>query len=114
MSVLILPEEMRDERATALEVWGEQNSERLSYWEINGVNKVVAFLREGADPLWSDDIKGRMSNELDFYLFYRQYDERRDKSFHETFSSDLVEWYEELADQYEEDINMYHKFRGEK
>jgi len=112
MSVLILPEEMRDERATALEVWGKQNSERLSYWETNGVKKVVAFLREGADPLWTDDIKSRMSNELDFYLFYRQYDERRDKSFQETFPSDLVEWYEELADQYEEDINKYHKFRG--
>ena len=114
MSVLILPEEMREERATALEAWATENIGRLSDWEINGAKKVVAYLREGVDPLWSNDLQRRMSNELDFYLFYRQYDERRDKSFHETFPSNLVEWYEELADQYEEDINTYHKFRGEK
>jgi hypothetical protein len=112
MSVLILPEEMRDERATVLEAWATQNSERLSDWEINGVKKIVAFLREGADPLWTDNLHRRMTNELDFYLFYRQYDERRDKSFQETFPSDLVEWYEELADQYEVDINKYHEIRG--
>lgn len=112
MSVLILPEDMRDERATALEVWATQNNKRLSDWEINGIKKIVAYLREGADPLWSDNLQRRMTNELDFYLFYRQYDERRDKSFQQTFPSDLVEWYEELADQYEEDINTYHKLRS--
>jgi hypothetical protein len=93
-------------------VWATQNSERLSDWEINGVKKIVAFLREGSDPLWTDNLHRRMTNELDFYLFYRQYDERRDKSFQETFPSDLVEWYEELADQYEVDINKYHEIRG--
>jgi hypothetical protein len=53
-----------------------------------------------------------MGNELDFYLFYRQYDERRDKSFRKTFSTKLVDWYEELADQYEADINKYHKYKA--
>jgi len=112
MSVLILPDEMREERATALEEWYEKNAERLFDWEINGVKKVIAYLREGKDPLWSEDPRTRMRNELDFYLFYRQYDERRGKSFRDTFAPDLVKWYEELTDQYEEDIEKYHEFRA--
>lgn len=110
MSVLVLPDEMRKERADVLEKWEKQNTSRLIDWERNGVKKVVAYLREGKDPLWTDDIRARMSNELDFYLFYHQYDERRDKCFRDTFPSGLVEWYDELADQYEEDIDKYHNF----
>lgn len=112
MSVLILPEEMREERAAELEAWKNQNETRLSDWENNGINKIIGYLREGADPHWSTDQLLRMRNELDFYLFYKQYDDRRDKSFQKTFPSELVEWYEELADQYEEDINRYHEIKS--
>jgi len=113
MSILILPDELREDRAMVLEQWRDDHIQRddLLDWEINGVNKVIAYLREGKDPAWSEDLRHRMRNELDFYLFYRQYDERRGKSFHETFSPALVEWYDGLLDQYEEDIKKYHEFK---
>ena len=111
MSILILPEELREDRAVELEGWANANATRLNDWEKNGVRKVIAYLHEGHDPLWSTSPQARMGNELDFYLFYVQYDERRDKSFRDTFPSALVEWYDELAEQYAEDISTYHKFR---
>ncbi|KPL06622.1 hypothetical protein AMJ86_07795, partial [bacterium SM23_57] len=109
---LILPDDLRQERADVLEAWRDANKSELLYWEVNGLSKVIAYLREGKDPSWTDDLRLRMRNELDFYLFYRQYDERRGKSFHDTFSTELVEWYDDLSDQYEEDINIYHEFRS--
>ncbi len=114
MSVLVLPQEMRDERADHFEDWLAHNGHRLSDWEQNGMRKVIGYLRTGQDPLWTDDPQTRMSNELDFYLFYLQYDERRDKSFRDTFEEDapeLTEWYDELAEIYAEDIAKYHEFR---
>lgn len=112
MSVLILPEDMREGRASVLDEWKKQNTDRLFDWEINGLNKVIAYLREGKDPVWTEDRRTRMINELDFYLFYGQYDDRREKSFRDTFSAELVEWYDELADQYEEDINRCHQHKA--
>ena len=112
MSVLVLPEDLREERADHMEGWLARNHDRLSDWEQNGVRKVIAYLREGQDPLWTDDIQTRMSNELDFYLFYVQYDERRGKSFRDTFDPALVEWYDELAEQYAADVAKYHEYRG--
>lgn len=113
MSVLVLPQDMRDERADHFEEWLGRNSYRLSDWEANGMRKVIVYLREGRDPLWTENIQTRMSNELDFYLFYLQYDERRGKSFREAFAdaTDLVEWYDELAEQYEADVEKYHEYR---
>lgn len=111
MSVLMLPEDLREDRAVALEEWEKRNTLKLTNWERNGVRKVIAYLREGKDPLWTGDIQTRMRNELDFYLFYYQYDERRGKSLRDTFPPALVGWYDELAEQYEEDINKYHEIK---
>jgi organic radical activating enzyme len=111
-SVLILPEELREGRAQELADWTAENFHRLSDWEQNGARKVVAYLREGQDPSWTNDAQLRMKNELDFYLFYLQYDERRGKSFRKTFPPELVEWYNDLAEQYEEDVNTHRKLRS--
>lgn len=112
MSVLMLPDELRENRAAVLEEWEAKNTKRLFAYERNGIGKVIAYLRKGKDPVWSENSQMRMRNEVDFYLFYLQHDERRGKCFRDTFPPKLVEWYDGLAVQHKKNIEKYFQFRA--
>ena len=89
-SCLVLPEELRKTRRQALQGWLLcQDPRWLHAHEIDHIDRLIDYLNE-PEP---EDIDKRRH---DFKHFYKQYDKRRDKSFNDTFPSDLVEWFNSL------------------
>lgn len=96
-SVLILPEEIRNERADALEQWLLKNWDNgkngLVEWEYENVNRLIEYLRtvdEGHRFTSSKESRLR-----DFKSFYAQYDKRRGKNLLKAFPV-LCEWHDQI------------------
>lgn len=97
MSPLALPKHLRHERRDALKAWYEKNKNKvyITDMELDGIYRLIGYL----------DVDQKIHNEApddvtilhrDFKRFYQQYDQRRGKSFAETFPKELVEWVESI------------------
>lgn len=98
-SVLILPEEVRLERANALEEWLVKNwnngENGLVEWEYENINRLITYLRivdEGHRFTSSKESRLR-----DFKSFYSQYDKRRGKNLLKDFPM-LESWYNTIPE----------------
>lgn len=96
-SVVTLPNEIRLERAQALEDWLDENyndgENGFLDWERDGLQRLISYLREiDEGHRYTSSIKTR---ERDFKSFYQQYDKRRGKDFLETFP-ELKEWWDSI------------------
>ena len=102
-SALSLPQEIRDERANALEKWLTEkwdiqeptNNGRglLHQIEHDGIVRLIAYLREIHEG--HSHTSSIESRHRDFKSFYTQYDQRRGKNFKATFPM-LADWYDSL------------------
>lgn len=90
-SCLVLPDSIRKQRRQDLQMWLWKNigNELLHQHELDHVARLIDYLNEPE----TDDIKSLRN---DFKQFYTQYDERRGKSFEDTFPNELVQWYQTL------------------
>jgi len=98
MSPLVLPAYLREERADHIESWLDRNERASGVTDFDryGIRKLIAYLRKG-----QAESQNQESDEYSFYHFYKQYDQRRGKSFRDTFPDPLIAWYDELGEKYE-------------
>lgn len=99
MSPLVLPDEMKVERQAVLRDWLSRHQGRplLHEIEVEGLRRLIDYLEVVQSPHHraTTDKEGLWK---DFKSFYRQYDERRRKSFVLAFP-ELKDWYESIPDQ---------------
>jgi pyruvate-formate lyase-activating enzyme len=94
MSIVTLPQSIRNEYADKLEAWltsrlSEVNN-LIHEHEKQGIQRTIAYIREvEVGHYGTSSIESR---ERDFKTFYMQYDVRRKKNFTQTFP-ELAEWY---------------------
>jgi organic radical activating enzyme len=94
-SPLVLPDELRKHYRQKLIDWmgRHQGAEYLHEHEINHVKRLIDYLDIVKTPHSDAFDIPKLHN--DFREFYRQYDQRRDKNFKQTFPV-LKEWYDLL------------------
>lgn len=94
-SPLVLPSDLRSQYKTKLSEWLEKHSgqEYLHEHEINHVSRLIDYLDVVKTPHSEAFELPKLRN--DFKQFYLQYDERRNKSFNQTFPT-LKEWFDTL------------------
>lgn len=83
MAVSTLPLSNRRERADHIEGWVNQNREFFWDWELDGLHRLIAYLRNIEDEKCNSTLLESMKR--DWKSFYSQYDQRRNKNFLETF-----------------------------
>lgn len=90
---LVLPEELREYYRQKLIAWYEpyRNNRIMHEFEKNHIERLIDYLDMVKTP--HGEGFDRTKAELDFKHFYMQYDVRRGKSFSDTFSPRLLEWY---------------------
>jgi len=99
-SPLILPKELRLQYAGELKIWLmkitlDTNSVKYIHdHEIDHINRLIEYLENVDKP--HDEGFDLEKCRKDFKNFYTQYDKRRGKSFKDTFSKELVAWYESI------------------
>tara|TARA_Y100001972_G_scaffold124496_1_gene173770 strand:- start:3130 stop:4488 length:1359 start_codon:yes stop_codon:yes gene_type:complete len=95
-SPLVLPEQIRTERKEALQLWLDRNgdSELLHQMEINQTQRLIDYLDVVKTPHREAFEQAKLKH--DFKHFWAQYDERRGKSFVNTFPKELTDWYSTL------------------
>jgi hypothetical protein len=94
-SPLVLPVDIRTEYGNKLQDWlnKHRDNELLHQMEINQLQRLIDYLDVVKTP--HDGTFDMPSLHNDFYLFYKQYDERRGKDFCKTFPR-LANWYRTL------------------
>jgi hypothetical protein len=92
-SPLVLPKYWRSGYSYNLKMWLILNQSKLHEMEKNHIQRLIDYL-DVVDKPHSDTFE-QPALENDFYHFYKQYDERRGKSFTDTFPN-LKRWYEAL------------------
>jgi hypothetical protein len=94
-SILILPDNLRNEYKTVLEVWLSMFGSHplLHEHEINHLQRLIDYLDVVKTPHGEAFDIPKLIN--DFKQFYTQYDQRRNKNFTETFPA-LADWYNSL------------------
>ena len=92
-SPLVLPEDIRTERKEAIQRWLDRNgeSELLHQMEINQTQRLIDYLDVVKTPHREAFEQAKLKH--DFKHFWAQYDERRGKSFVDTFPKELTDWY---------------------
>jgi hypothetical protein len=92
-SPLVLPEDIRTERKEDLERWLDRNreSELLHQMEINQTQRLIDYLDVVKTPHREAFEQAKLKH--DFKHFWAQYDQRRGKSFVDTFPKQLTDWY---------------------
>ena len=95
-SPLVLPEDIRTERKEDLQRWLDKNrdSELLHQMEINQTQRLIDYLDVVKTPHAEAFEQAKLKH--DFKHFWAQYDQRRDKSFTNTFPKQIVDWYNTL------------------
>jgi organic radical activating enzyme len=95
MSPLILPEEIRFERAAHLRSWLNANISNswLHEMEIAAIERLIGYLEVVETP--HARASSQALRESDFKSFFSQYDRRRGKDFKKTFPM-LAAWYDSL------------------
>lgn len=94
MSPVTLPESICHQLATKLEVW-LLGKNMLHQMERDGITRLIAYLREVREG--HSATSSLQSRQRDFKTFFMQYDQRRKKSFTDTFSQ-LAEWYTNIPE----------------
>lgn len=95
-SPLVFPDDIKSEYRQDLITWREKwkDSELLHEMELNQLDRLIEYLEVVETPHDETSFdKEKLEN--DFYSFYKQYDERRGKTFIETFPN-LAKWYKGL------------------
>ena len=94
-SPLVLPDHIRMRHRDRLQSWLDlrENNINLHPHERNHVRRLIDYLDVVKTPHSDAFDMPRLHN--DFKKFYTQYDQRRGKTFRETFSN-LTEWYDTL------------------
>ena len=94
-SPLVLPADIRTERKQNLESWFDRNQDNplLHQMELNQVQRLIDYLDVVKTPHADAFELPKLHN--DFREFYRQYDQRRNKNFVQTFPG-LKEFYESI------------------
>ncbi len=92
-SPLVLPEDIRTERMEDLQRWLDRNrdNELLHQMEINQTQRLIDYLDVVKTPHREAFEQAKLKN--DFKHFWHQYDQRRGKSFIQTFPKELTDWY---------------------
>ena len=95
-SPLVLPKDIRTERKEDLQRWLDRNreSELLHQMEINQTQRLIDYLDVVKTPHAEAFEHAKLKH--DFKHFWAQYDERRNKSFTNTFPKHIVDWYNTL------------------
>ena len=96
MSPLVLPKDLRTAAIAHTEYWFDEarKTDLLSSVEEESISRMIDYVKNGK-PSFDVDKARR-----DFYFFFKQYDQRRGKSFADTFPAPVVEWYEDLGIEY--------------
>jgi len=94
-SPLVLPNDIKTTYKNNLQNWLDNNrhNQVLHEMEINQIQRLIDYLDVVKTPHSETFEKSALLN--DFKKFYKQYNERRDKNFTETFPT-LADWYNEL------------------
>lgn len=96
MSPLVLPDEYKNMTRKKLEKWFEkyEHSELFSVGEKSQIKRLIDYIEVvNKGHIYTEDEKDKHYH--DFKSFYVQYDQRRGKSFVDTFP-ELKEWYESI------------------
>ena len=95
-SPLVLPKDIRTDRKEDLQRWLDKNrdSELLHQMEINQTQRLIDYLDVVKTPHAEAFEQAKLKH--DFKHFWSQYDQRRDKSFTNTFPKQIVDWYNTL------------------
>lgn len=98
MSIVTLPQSIRDRCADKLDSWLAKNSKHplIQEFEFDGLKRTIAYIREvDTGHSATSSIESR---ERDFKSFHLQYDARRGKNFFATFKDekDLLDWYRSI------------------
>jgi len=95
-SPLVLPEDIRTDRKEDLQRWLDRNrdSELLHQMEINQTQRLIDYLDVVKTPHAEAFEQAKLKH--DFKHFWAQYDQRRGKSFSDTFPKQIVDWYNTL------------------
>lgn len=96
MSALVLPQQLKDERAAHLSTWLDRHRQHpfMQKFEVAGIERLIHYLREVEKP--HDRVSSLALQRSDFKSFYQQYDQRRGKDFRATFPRELVEWVDSI------------------
>jgi organic radical activating enzyme len=93
-SPLVLPDEIRTKHKNNLENWlKSNNNDLLHQHEINHIQRLIDYLDVVKTP--HADAAEISILQKDFKKFYMQYDERRGKSFENTFPN-LFDWFNKI------------------
>jgi len=92
-SPLVLDKQFRQAQANRLDIFKENYGELLHEFERNHIERLVDYLNIVETPHSEAFEMPKLLN--DFKQFYKQYDERRNKNFTETFP-ELEEWYKQI------------------
>lgn len=94
-SALVLPNDIRTDYRNQLQLWLDTNKTNplLHEHEINHMQRLIDYLDVVKTPHSEAFDLPKLLN--DFKQFYRQYDQRRNKNFVETFPK-LKEWYDSI------------------
>lgn len=95
MSPLVLPEEVKKERALHLQQWLNINRDHkwIHEMEIAAIERLISYLELVESPHLRASSQAQREN--DFKSFFSQYDQRRKKNFKATFPQ-LASWYDGL------------------
>lgn len=98
-SIVTLPKDIREERATHIEQWINKNYDGGANffldWERDGMLRLVSYIRQvDTGHSYTSSLQTR---ERDWKSFYTQYDIRRNKNFVETFPM-LKEWWDSIPE----------------
>jgi organic radical activating enzyme len=94
-SPLVLPDEIRTQYKNTLQQWYDNNrsSEFLHEYELNQLQRLIDYLDVVKTP--HTGAAEQVVLQQDFKNFYKQYDQRRNKDFCNTFP-ELAAWYNSL------------------
>jgi hypothetical protein len=97
-SPLVLSQEILSRVRTGLIIWSESvlNNQICHEYELNHIRRLIDYLKIVKTPHSDTFDMPKLHN--DFYEFFSQYDNRRDKDFGKTFPN-LKRWYDNLQIQ---------------
>ncbi len=93
-SPVVLPTHIKQRAVNKLKLQAEIYKQQLHDMEINQINRLIQYLETVDSPHAGADTVEKLQQ--DFKQFYQQYDHRRNKNFGNTFSEEMVEWYNGL------------------
>ena len=91
---MVLPDSIKQTAINKLRYQAKIYKDLLHEHEYNQIHRLIDYLDVVKTPHAGADSIDRLQQ--DFKHFYKQYDKRRNKDFTNTFSEEMVAWYNEL------------------